>query len=121
MVTEHCPEKLSPGSFLTPINSEDQEKDDINTMKASSMLRNEVIPKLVQLLDKLTIVPVDSPTLSSIFHQNGVNMRFLGKLANTCLLPHLKEIAIVEMVARTSKKVLNNHWVEFSKREFREE
>jgi protein TIF31 len=90
-------------------------------MKASQMLTKEVIPRLVQLLDKLTIVPVDSPTLSNIFHENGVNLRFLGKLATTCLLPHLKEIAIVEMIARTSKKILNHHWVEFSKYEFRED
>jgi hypothetical protein len=121
LVTEHCPETLSPGSFLTPINSDEQEKDDINCMKASKMLMNEVIPNLVNLLDKLTIVPVDSPTLSSVFHENGVNMRFLGRLANTCLLPHLKEIAVIEMIARTAKKVLNHHWVEFANRQFREE
>ena len=45
------------------------------------MLINEVIPKLVGMLDILTLVPVDSPTITKIFHEYGVNMRFLGKLA----------------------------------------
>jgi len=45
------------------------------------MLLNEVIPQLVYMLDKLTIVPVDSPTITRIFHESGVNMRFLGRLA----------------------------------------
>jgi hypothetical protein len=45
------------------------------------MLMNEVVPQLVSSLDRLTIVPVDSPTLTRIFHEGGVNMRFLGRLA----------------------------------------
>ena len=37
-------------------------------------------------------------------------MRFLGRLAELSRLPHLKEIAIIEIVARTVKKILNHHW-----------
>lgn len=85
------------------------------------MLLHEVIPEMVAALDRLVIVPVDSPTLTRIFHDYGVNMRFLGMMADTCQLPHLKEIAIIEMVARTCKKVLNHHWLEFSQSHFREE
>ena len=85
------------------------------------MLINEVIPAMVASLDRLTVVPVDSPTLTRIFHDNGVNMRFLGRLAKLSQLPHLKEIALIEMIARTLKKVLNHHWVEFANTHFRAE
>lgn len=59
-------------------------------------------------LEKLKVIPADSENLSQTFHSYGVNMRHLGKVTEKTGLPHIKEICIVEMAARSSKKILRS-------------
>lgn len=43
----------------------------------------------------------------------GVNMRHLGKVASRTSLPHIKEMCITDMIARTTKKILRAHLAQF--------
>lgn len=36
-----------------------------------------------------------------------MNLRYLGAICRTTTLPNIKEICLVEMIARSAKKVLN--------------
>lgn len=61
----------------------------------------------MDLLDSLIIIPIDSESLEEAFHVQGVNMRYLGAVTNMCKLPHVKDICITEMFARTLKRMFN--------------
>lgn len=45
-------------------------------------------------------------SITRIFHSYGVNMRHLGKVAETTHLPHVKDVCLAEMIARSTKKIL---------------
>jgi len=80
-------------------------EDQIN--EASKTLQTKIIPNLVNLLDSLTLVPLDSRTLTEIFHSYGVNMRYLGRIALYSNLFHVQDICINEMITRILKQLLN--------------
>ena len=65
-----------------------------------------MIPNLVQMLDSLAIMPIDSESLELTFHSQGVNMRYLGLVAGLSIVPHVKDICITEMIARSCKSIL---------------
>ncbi len=71
--------------------------------EAGLHLRKVMIPLLVQKLDKLDIVPVDSISITQAFHTHGINMRYLGIVAQLTNIPHVKDICLIEMCARSSK------------------
>ena len=66
------------------------------------------IPQLVDLLDSLIIIPIDSAALEEAFHIQGVNMRYLGEVAQRSKLKHVKDVCITEMLARTLKRIFNS-------------
>ena len=76
--------------------------------EASRDLKNTLIPQLVSLFDSLTIIPIDSESLTRAFHQQGVNMRYLGAVASKASLLHVRTICTVEMIARTIKRIVHN-------------
>jgi len=86
---------------------EDYESGFKDLCYAKQDLMTKTIMKLVEELDSLNIVPVDSITLTEAFHKSGVNMRYLGLVAEQSILTHVKECCVVEMLARTLKNILN--------------
>ena len=46
-----------------------------------SFLKHTAVPNLIQSLAKAENIPTDSHSLSEFFHQNGVNIRYLGYIA----------------------------------------
>ncbi len=52
-----------------------------DSKKLSSFLEDKMIPSLVAELTQADGAPTDSETLENLFHLNGVNMRYLGKVA----------------------------------------
>jgi len=89
-------------------NREDQDQKDIGILnEAARYLRKTTLPALVDLLDNLIIIPIDSASLVQAFHLQGVNMRYLGAVAQLSELPHIKDICITEMIARTLKRMFN--------------
>ena len=75
---------------------------------ATSFLRTHKIPQLVELLDNLIIIPLDSATLEESFHILGVNMRYLGDIASLSKFRHVKDLCITDMFARTLKRLFNS-------------
>ena len=60
------------------------------------------------MLDSLIIIPIDSTTLEEAFHIQGINMRYLGKVAELSKLKHVKDLCITEMLARSLKRIFNS-------------
>ena len=75
---------------------------------ANQFLRNNKITQLIDLLDNLIIIPLDSATLEEAFHILGVNMRYLGEIANKSKLRHVKDLCITDMFARTLKRLFSS-------------
>lgn len=69
-------------------------------------MKNTIIPNLVNLLDSLIIMPIDSESLELTFHSQGVNMRYLGLVTSLSIVPHVRDLCITEMIARTLKTIL---------------
>ena len=86
-------------------NEDNTDAVDLNL--ANKFLRDVKIPQLVSLLDSLVIIPVDSATLEETFHIQGVNMRYLGEVANLSKLKHVKDLCVADMLARTLKRFFN--------------
>lgn len=94
-----------------PNNVENKFKEDQDILEineASKALQQKIIPNLVNLLDSLTLMPLDSKSLSETFHSYGVNMRYLGRVALYSNLYHVQDICINEMIVRQLKQLLNS-------------
>ena len=63
------------------LKSGHNEQDTESLTQAGIFLREEKVPRLVSLLNSLTVMPMDSEQLQNIFHMQGVNMRYLGQVA----------------------------------------
>jgi len=59
------------------------------------------------MLDDLQIMPIDTESLTEAFHQWGINMRYLSHVLVLSQVPYVKEICIVDMLARTCKNMFN--------------
>ena len=82
------------------------EEDDFEICEASLKLRTDKISEIVELLDSLTIMPIDSKSMTQAMHASGINCRYLGLIAHKTALPHIKDLCIVEIIARTCKNLL---------------
>ena len=47
-------------------------------------------------------------------HKAGVNTRYLGKIANLTKLPHVRNLAITEMLAHTCSKILGQQIIDLT-------
>ncbi|XWS45688.1 hypothetical protein CRYUN_Cryun14cG0001200 [Craigia yunnanensis] len=83
--------------------------DEENVRKASSYLLDVVLPKFIQDLCTLEVSPMDGQTLTEALHAHGINIRYIGKVANgTKHLPHLWDICSNEAVVRSAKHILKD-------------
>lgn len=57
-------------------------------------------------MENLEILPFDAHSLRQVLHDNGVNVSYLGWIAMNMPYSFLKNLCIVEMVARAAKKIL---------------
>lgn len=57
-------------------------------------------------LDSLYYKPDDSETLRECFHNCGVNMYYLGFIAEVSSVPHIRELCLIEMIASVCKKLI---------------
>lgn len=100
-----------PQSSQQRVNMAEKDNEDntdaVDLNLANKFLRDVKIPQLVSLLDSLVIIPIDSATLEETFHIQGVNMRYLGAVAQLSRLKHVKDLCITEMLARTLKRFFN--------------
>uniref|UniRef100_A0A2N9H0C0 Clu domain-containing protein n=1 Tax=Fagus sylvatica TaxID=28930 RepID=A0A2N9H0C0_FAGSY len=84
-------------------------EDEENVRKVSSYLTNVVLPKFVQDLCTLEVSPMDGQTLTEALHAHGINVRYIGKVADgTKHLPHLWDLCSNEIVVRSAKHILKD-------------
>eukprot|EP00946_MAST-07B_sp_MAST-7B-sp1_P002588 g2588.t1 len=88
---------------------DDLSGNDVDAGNASTYLQTKRIPEFVAKLDTLAIFPYESYTLTLAMHEHGINMRYLGRICELTKLPHIRDMANIEMLARTCKDVLNEN------------
>ncbi|CAK7330747.1 unnamed protein product [Dovyalis caffra] len=108
---EPCEEILFNPNVFTEFklsgNLEEIAADEENVKKVSSYLANTVLPKFIQDLCSLEVSPMDGQTLTEALHAHGINVRYMGKVAEgTKHLPHLWDLCSNEIVVRSAKHIL---------------
>ncbi|XP_020207812.1 clustered mitochondria protein isoform X2 [Cajanus cajan] len=88
---------------------EEIEADENHVREASKFLTDVVIPKFIEDLCTLRVTPMDGQTLTEALHAHGINVRYIGKVADgTRRLPHLWDLCISEIIVRSSKHIIND-------------
>jgi len=64
------------------MNRKEVEVFEADLAEAGNYLREAIIPQFVKQLDDLQIIPMDSAEFTDTLHENGINVRYLGKLNN---------------------------------------
>ncbi|KAJ6905390.1 clustered mitochondria protein-like isoform X1 [Populus alba x Populus x berolinensis] len=83
--------------------------DEENVKKVGSYLANTVLPKFIQDLCTLEVSPMDGQTLTEALHAHGINVRYMGKVAEGIKhLPHLWDLCSNEIVVRSAKHILKD-------------
>ena len=95
--------RLSADAFIN-IHPESR-KLDKQVVEASKKLRSSQILVLVRDLDSLRVNPIDSESVTGCLHSYGINMRYLGLVATQTSLPHIRQIAVIEILARACKEI----------------
>lgn len=109
---------LNPDVFCIkePQSDEDKEewtKDEAEVRAVCEYLVSQTIPTLIQeLRDGDVGFPMDGQSLSVLLHKRGINMRYLGKVAELAdkedpRLQALKRLCVQEMIARGFKHYAN--------------
>lgn len=82
---------------------------------AAFLLSNQIPTVLRDCLDH-TAVPMDGATLTSVLHQRGVNVRYLGtllreldKLEERERLRHVQRISVSEVITRSAKHIFRTY------------
>ncbi|KAK4797948.1 hypothetical protein SAY86_030274 [Trapa natans] len=90
-------------------SEEEIAEDEENVREISSYLTETVLPKFIQDLCTLEVSPMDGQTLTEALHAHGINVRYIGKVADgTRHLPHLWDLCSNEIVIRSAKHVFKD-------------
>eukprot|EP01028_Stygiella_incarcerata_P009509 TRINITY_DN45499_c0_g3_i1.p1 TRINITY_DN45499_c0_g3~~TRINITY_DN45499_c0_g3_i1.p1 ORF type:complete len:1401 (+),score=432.64 TRINITY_DN45499_c0_g3_i1:96-4205(+) len=105
--------ELSPDAFRNVGGkASDKEECDLDVRRASLFLHDNVIPSFVAMIDKGTrlfnrcVGFLDGDHLCREMHNHGINIRYLGKIAELTALPHIRSVCESEMCARVCKHLL---------------
>ena len=100
---------------LTRINSQKRFLEIVskNTFQNNPSIESDLYNKfkinfesLLMALDSLYLVPYNSETLKICFHYYGINLYYLGKIAERSTIPHIRELCLIDMFARVCKKII---------------
>ncbi|KAJ6004942.1 Clustered mitochondria protein [Penicillium herquei] len=111
---------LNPDVFSGQVPQTQEEKeqwaqDEKEVRDACDHLRSKVMPELIQdLHDGDVGFPMDGHSLTQLLHKRGINVRYLGKLAQLssdkgARLQALSTLLVQEMIARGFKHVANGY------------
>ncbi|XP_044489464.1 clustered mitochondria protein-like isoform X2 [Mangifera indica] len=111
--SESCEEIQFNPNVLTEFklagNQEEIAADEESVRKVSSYLANIVLPKFIQDLCALEASPMDGQTLTEALHAHGINIRYIGRVADgTKHVPHLWDLCSNEIVVRSTKHIIKN-------------
>ncbi|WOL12357.1 clustered mitochondria protein-like [Canna indica] len=95
--------------FKLASSEEEIAADEAIVRKAASYLVDIVVPKFVQNLCSLEISPMDGQALTDAFHAHGINIRYLGRVANMVKqFSHLWDMCSIEIIVRSTKHILQD-------------
>lgn len=111
---------LNPDVFSGQVPQTQEEKeqwaqDEKEVRDACEHLRSKIMPGLVQdLHDGDVGFPMDGQSLTQLLHKRGINVRYLGKLAQLSTekgarLQALSTLLVQEMITRAFKHVANHY------------
>ncbi|KAL3622462.1 hypothetical protein CASFOL_033873 [Castilleja foliolosa] len=90
-------------------SQEEISADEEDVRKAGLYLKDVVLPKFIQDLCTLEVSPMDGQTLTEALHAHGINVRYIGKVAEgTRHMPHLWDLCSNEIVVRSAKHVVKD-------------
>ncbi|KAJ8640877.1 hypothetical protein MRB53_017571 [Persea americana] len=103
---------LNPNVFTEFKRAGSQEEiaaDEDVVRKAGKYLLDVVLPKFVQDLCMLEVSPMDGQTLTEAFLAHGINVRYIGKIADmTKHFLHIWDLCVTEIVVRSAKHILKD-------------
>lgn len=103
------PDVFSGQAPQTDAEKEEMAADEKDVRAACAFLRDTCIPELLNdLRDSDASFPMDGPSLRSLLHKRGINMRYLGKIATLSegsRLQSMREICVRDMVVRSFKHI----------------
>jgi hypothetical protein len=73
-------------------------------IEASRLIETYWIPLLLDRLDKMELMFVDSYSVKTILQEMGINVRYLHRIYEKTALPYIREMVLAEVLARTIKK-----------------
>uniref|UniRef100_A0A8D3BCA0 Clustered mitochondria protein homolog n=1 Tax=Scophthalmus maximus TaxID=52904 RepID=A0A8D3BCA0_SCOMX len=110
------PDVCSPGVRFAPEFVEDVRRQRKLLWDAAAFLLSNQIPAVLRDCLDHTTVPMDGVTLTSVLHQQGVNVRYLGTLLRELhraeeggRLGHIERISISEVIIRSAKHVFKTY------------
>ena len=86
--------------------------EEAKVKELSKFIYDHAIQNLIKTLSKNENIQTDSQSLRDTFHQNGLNIRYLGRIAEEIKdknLTHLKFLLEREVIMRTMKHLLNKY------------
>lgn len=111
---------LNPDVFSGQLPQTDEEKeqmakDEADVRAVCEYLTGTIIPRLIQQLQEGDVgFPLDGESLTSLLHKRGINIRYLGTIANLSdkddlRLQGLRRLAVQEIVSRSFKHVAGKY------------
>ncbi|KAH9621361.1 hypothetical protein KSS87_005683 [Heliosperma pusillum] len=88
---------------------DDIASDESTVREATLYLTNVALPMFTQDLCKLEVSPMDGQTLTDALHAHGINVRYIGKVAEgTKHMPHLWDLFVNEIAVRSAKHLVKD-------------
>lgn len=81
---------------------------DSEVLAVTRNLFTKIIPRFAENINKHVIVFKKDEDIITRMHQEGINVRFLGKVRSYVTLPHIKSALLMEMVSRVCKNDLRS-------------
>ncbi|XP_026183319.1 clustered mitochondria protein homolog [Mastacembelus armatus] len=110
------PDVCSPGVRFSSVCFEDVQGQRQLLWDAAAFLLSSQIPAVLKDCLDHTAVPMDGATLTSVLHQRGVNVRYLGTLLQELdrveekgRLSHIERISVSEVIIRSAKHIFRTY------------
>lgn len=110
--------RFNPNAFSTIVKHDDSDKEKLKLEKqlikdAAEFLITFQIPTFILDCRQYIISPIDGFALSEALHNRGINIRYLGKIADRLSkikqLEYLHSIAVKELICRSAKHLFANY------------
>jgi hypothetical protein len=78
--------------------------EDLKAIEASKLIEAYWLPVLIDKLNDLDLLLVDSYSIKCTLQEMGINVRYLDRIYERIALPYVRELVLIEALARTIKK-----------------